>query len=821
MQPTNYKWIIKKIKSADGDRQLHTFCHFHLNSGSGYERKTPLEYEITRYRRLSQISYVCSVAQEFGGKSRAPKGEKPSKDGNLISEHTNKLHLLWANHYLMEFFANFDFSANDITSWDDFYENHFEPTLEPALVDNLGAERVAFEEATLKSLTQSPFIQYRPIRVHMFGWILDQARQVVINFAKAANSAASGDEISSLKFHLRRCTAINSNYLFSREGIADTNTYNAVCSRFSLGSESRSSRFDVFFVRQVKELLFREPSRSLKLETDLRHILNQPEAKIHSVWKRTLRMIYIENGYALASFYEFICRYFGKNCRDLMQQGTDSFPSNDAGTSDFSNQSIALFSKQLETQSITDNPRFRFIEKFLQVPPLEDSYFLKYLWLRSYIAYDNPTDTEPLESKIDVIVSGLKDLVAPAKQSKLGALFLVHTYNTTTIVFDQDRNSNQVFGRRFWRAGSELDFTEFLKPEQRGQDNLQLTIFELKYHNGEWSERFGDANSFESVTSMLPPKVDRMMLVTIWSLSKKSNQMTTRGLIGMYYNSEDVEVSEFESLRTIRYLSLLRGPIDRFIQKNIENNQFSELRVALESKWYSSLHSHGQNMMPRFVANLANTDTPIYNEIQFNLQWLRQMEYFRSLGHSGEIDSDRFKAKSQSLDDLYIRYNNMAEDIILSPAIELPLSISDQYSVRRSKADAQCQQSVDVQIQLLDIIIFELLVNAKKNRLMVEHASNGEGGVKTATNWLELNIDIDQRNTLIVTIKHSALRIRTRTLERLNLKQPVKSGSNEIAGTALIWRILDSFMLKPGGREHWLKYESDDCVEMNLAIALA
>ena len=826
---------------------LYSFAYFNLYSSTRYDQQPPIVYEVSRYRELALVSFLCAVEQHFLGRGLEKSSSRMRK--------TRPSYMLWATHYIFEYFSRRGSEFTELGSWSEFSQS-VKSQIHSVLLDEISDDENGqnFDEAILKTLTQSPFIQYHQVKEKIFPWVVELAIDKLDWFAGLDPRDVTDQQVSDLKFFIRRATAVNSNLLLSKSGLLHDTLFTNVFSLVEQSSKVDDTRFDVFLVAQLKELMLRDPMRCIKLEAWLRLKL-EDDLDPNCLEQRILRMLYLENALYLSRTYEFISRYLGVQCFDefyRLYSEKERIPTLD----EFSESVIS-------TDPIVDNFRYANLENFLNESPVKCHGLLNYFWLRSLINFESNDKAQSLSDTTECIVEGIKSFlwnetpevgktpraslmrqdgdVQPHNQEHYGVGSFLQVKSVKQevppmFIYDKDCDGRRIFEHAHWNRKQHTNFVEFLSDEVRAGDSLQKSIFELVRNDEKaWFDRYDGEEIKGANLARIPDEYDRLILMAIWDsnyspMNKEGKTPRMQGMLGLYFSSKLAKEKPIKVMETIRYMLLLRRSLSAFIQRHHENDEFIEWQLAEQRKWYTSVHGHGKYMLKRFIQNKkqkAKPDTPfdgLYDEILMNVSRIRRLIFTEADSNDVRLSQEHreyvTKTSDMTLSELKSHYAAMAKDVIENKAVELGLSVSDDYeglSVRLLNPK-QASTTVKFQKYLLDIVMFELLVNAKKNRwisfpIYENRVSNSEvakGATQITTevkNKLEIEVSyFKDQHRLAISIINSGQKIDPELVAKLNKQESVKAYPDEIAGTVLIWNLLQKYFEPSGIGRHELNY---------------
>ncbi len=793
-----------------GERQINAFCNAHLFTSLTSEESSPLIAEGKRYSQLLGDSFLDSLKIHFD--NQAKKLAVELRKGLDLLKRERHLLMLEVTHRLYAYFSSPDFTLAHLDSFEDFAAVLLRFTSSPfdytyRSIDENGqlSDR---KTALLKVLTQSPFTHYEPLRQKVFKWILNLlATQRLTIEQKINDKNLTTDDFTFLKFLVRRAGLLNSNYLISEEFLKTLQHLYSPSGLPSLqkrllplASQNQKSAelggkievlndadislnkvraFHVFYAAQVKELLLQNEARSIRLERNLKFI-GQGAAGYNQV----VRILRMENSIVLQRFYEFI----EKNDRWEKEIVDDVKPITDL----------------LNTITIKKHHRFRALEEYFtetqQSPPLQNTAFLNYLWLQYFIKFDtNNTDT--LRDKTDAIFAKLNQLLTYSGQERntiafVGAFLIVKdSAKNTFLAYNKNQDGRPQLDPDKWHNNDDKLLINFLNGIADTSNTYLKSVMEVerKDKGSPWIDMYAVNESEKRVPlsiDFLPEKINRLILLRL-NKRQSATRETLQGIVGFYFRSE----SEFitDSSR-VQYLIALRSALSSFVEQHHQNNEFRDWHLAERNKRLSLLAGHGKAVLQ----SLANKDSE-FATIASNLAHLQTIIQLNETVKSNNGIEDIQKRFEQfydvggrrSINKKYFQHlRKLAKKIWAAKEIELPvgckigkLLVSDDFAFSFNK-------------NILDVICFELILNAKKNRW---HFLPGDKIADIKRNFLHIaakkvNSSLFDPFPYQITISSLGPDIPDEVLRLMNNQNQSVKPDDAVGGTSLIktliWDIL-------------------------------
>lgn len=608
------------------------------------------------------------------------------------------------------------------------------------------------EMATIKALTQYPLTQYEPLKRISFKWILQLLDEEVKDMEQGG--ALTYERLNYFKFLLGRASQINSNYLLSSEmfkllvkvlsqesvnslftdikrielnllqsatGKNDMEEVRKNADRIRSRLQEQVSEFHVFFAAQVKELLYRNDERAIWLE----ELLLDFSEKGDRYFSQLIRIMRAENSMLVQSFVEFL-----KEEDDWKKLYSSGDKNNDSGEqTDGVIGDVSLISKLFDESAITNNAKFKKMERFFkqagQLPAAENKLFQHYLWLIYFLQYDGKKKNLSLTERTGYICNRIRLII----ESKLANvpdivnpgvfLVIVDSQQKPFLVYDRNREDKSLVDNDRWETSSPF-LGQFIKGVSDKHMSYHKTIMELARdkENKGWIDLYSVSED-PSVDTLhkdfLPLKMNRLILVRLYK--RTANLKTSNmGLLGIYYDSDH---NVLTNVNRIRYLLLMIGQLSDFVERHHQNNEFRDWVIAENTKKLALLSGHGKEMLQQ----LAKLDDR-FETISLNLMHLQTIILLdREVVNSRKGEEDYIKKRFFQFYDVkgretvsqrdFIEIMDMARIIYTAKEVENEEDFSPVPDLKFIN-DEDFQFSFNKNI--LNLIFFELIINAKKNR---------------------------------------------------------------------------------------------------------
>ncbi|MDB5141657.1 MAG: hypothetical protein JWQ66_370 [Mucilaginibacter sp.] len=795
---------------------VFAFANLHLHTSLSHDEESPLVIEAKRYRELVDDSFLDSLKTHFLRQcEKLAAQEREYIDAIKKSRH---LDMLEVTHRIYQYFRTNDQEQFHTLTFEQFRDAVFDPERIPfsfaVFKTDTDSKFPPHDAALLKVLSQSPFVQYEPLRKKAFSWIiglLDKlCHEVTIEMADGQFDYGT---FESLKFLIRRAGLLNSNYLISKKmltfleqlygatGIGDaiakvTKEHQRYQSRDDLFAKTESlkaekklenlNEFSVFYAAQIKELLLRNENRTIHLEK----ILTKFQNSAVPGFRQLVRILKDENCIIVKKFHEFLAQQI------QWQQ---------LYTARKVNEGFDPIIKLLTEIKRTKHHKYLSLEKFLnpvddslRIDPTADYKLLIYLWLMYFLASDKKAPKLSLEKKTDLIFKKLKELCRQhAEITRLGIFFIVKSSpeSEPIIVYDKNVYGSSTLDIINWKKNNP-HLVNFLDgaPDPSKTYHKSVVEYTRKENTKKWQDLYALAEGTIEPgldADLLSKEEDRLILIRLNKRISVTDQKP-QGVIGLYFKNSLAGSTEITNPDLVRYLQLLRTPLSQFVEAHHENNEFRDWQVAEATRKLMLLSGHGKEML-RLLAEDRR-----YLNIAEHLEYLQMIIMLnKSVSDKGGEDdiTRRFNefyhvAGEKMIDEGFFReIEDLAKDIYARPQIEDTVDcdvklndIGDGFPFAFNK-------------NILMLICFELVVNAKKNRW---HFLPGKSVGNYTKNTLTINAAVETTPAGKKKLKIEITNIgpKMNNDEFLKLKNPNKNlkSDDAVAGTALLKTLLYRFL---------------------------
>lgn len=511
--------------------KIYAFANLHLHTSLKPYEISPLQLEQARYSSIIDNSLLDILKDHFQKQSSKLDITKVLL-GKQVSDNKSNRHLLMliATHRIFQYFTVEKKPV--LSSFDDFLGAVLEKTACPQPQLSFGEKEVYM--AYLKVLTQSPFVQFKPLKDRVFSWVLELLiNEVSVVKASVLNGEFSYEQFNRLKFFIRRAGLLNSNFLISVffleflselyqkkgipkllleklnfivEGGADVESVRArhlaegeiredlfavekreaevagVHKRIqeiqeAVSAHSKLKYFYIFYIAQIKELILKNESRCLKLEENLDIVeqnLKLKNARERSPYvQRIKRILREENAIVIKMFYDHLS--------SLEQWPKLYHPENKAGEQviDYTNEKISAFiSKSLISQHHKAQTLNTFLTLSGQGDIPNNPSLLNYLWVQYFLSFDKAKKIS-LSVKTGVLLQKLLQIFQDAGVMELGAFFIVNDSKENLFVaFNQSKEGTKEIDdeRLIDKDGYLCQFLNGKEPDDENEQKIDLAL---------------------------------------------------------------------------------------------------------------------------------------------------------------------------------------------------------------------------------------------------------------------------------------------------------------------------------------------------------
>lgn len=834
--------MLRKLpRAADS---YFTYANLFLPSLKDVDQECPLCREQERYHKLSENSFLDKLKVHFIQQAqklciRSLNADIGAEEGQFhLIKYQRKIEGI---HRIYEWFSqlrdNDEFKHIQFYPWLKLLLNETKSPFnrDLLLTGEPGKSEFSFESSTiLKLLTQSPFISYRPIKGKIFEWVLE----LLITQCDKIRKGLSGynkippyftySSFRDFKFLVRRAGLLNANYLINIDFIdflrlifnehaldlleadckSEAKNYSPQrhihIDEQSIETQDHKSKnvknFNVFFVGQVKELLFMNEAKSIHLEEVLSvyeksapYILNS----FSNQFSQLIRVLNEENGILISKFWEFI-------------EGDMVY-----STHLSANDQIKQVKATLKRSSISQHYRYKTLSKFFEIrkqsDPATNVQFHNYLCLMNFLLKEKTDEHWTLYEKTAFVINRLRNIIKDRPEKP--GMFFVIKYVTVNNPYFFAYNDNQSgsLNERTWYTDKYTYLKDFMEGIKDKTYQSCLSIVEFQKVNGTWKDMYSIESDPSEVTldpNLFAENINRLLLLRINKRRPDNdnsiNQEMPQGMIGFFFERPVADADQLTEISRLRYLLLLRASISTFVQNHHENNEFRDWIEANNKQKTALLTGHGREMLINLARKEKEGDT--YKDIVHTILLVQRFIL------------DLTDAQMAGLSPTAIIF--VFKGIFNAVAIPIYNSYADTLKTRcdaifdfdeiENKDPVNVYPEADIEregeqfhfpLDLLEMICFELFVNAKKNRWIFTPDDNlfKPDGRPYVCNKVDIILkrqdNKDGEDCLLLTIRNTGPAIGRELDDLKNNRYHNVKGANQVAGIGLISQMLEDFKL--------------------------
>jgi hypothetical protein len=823
---------------------IFAFAHLHLFTSLAFDEDAPLALERKRYDMLQRESFLDSLQYHFyKQKNKLDPEREPFNDKSKKRRH---LLMLAATHRIYQFFSQPELCSQDP---EETFESFAAKLCELPIPfscsktdESADVFKKEMHDCLLKVLTQSPFTQYEPLRKLVFQWVLSRLEEQVklMHTAIKEENALSYADFKDLEFLVRRAGLMNSNYLISvrmldflrdlcgkkglprlhsaieakyKHQITESLEFKNPGKTADLQNERQETLqsiafFTVFYVAQVKELLLLNEARSIQLEKALRIVegagegnaevdnkeddetVEEESGKINAGFKQLSRILRTENAVVIQKFYDYL--HGLPEWKSLYHKKDDSIGDQNV------NPELKPISDLLSETKVSNHPHYKHLAKFFeelqQKDPVKNDALLNYLWVQYFIDFDKQKDL-PLKEKTKFVFNKLKEML-----SFSGSFMIIQdSQRRFYLVHDKDSDDKPLLRARKWENDSNKLLVDFLKGIPDASETYVKTIMELEKSGPDkpWEDIYSvhpEARVRKDLSQdLLPDDMTRLVLMRLSHRDSKGNDVI-EGIVGFGFHGH---VSSAIGPNDLIYLILLRNTIGRFVINHHKNSEFTDWRIAESYRHMEMLAGHGKQTLQL----LASRHPMVFLEI---VQHMAQLQTLIMLDETSFAVGGEKNIKKRFAKFYHVQGNQVLKASFFNEDLKNMVELIYKDRIVECKVPCKIEVlAVDPALQfafhsgVLNIILFELILNAKKNRwhfLAGEHAC--EGRTENELTIAVSVIGVHPKREMQIKITNTGPRIDTDVMNSLRDKGKNVKPDDVNSGTALIKTLIYDILEK-------------------------
>lgn len=794
------------------------YANLHLPSLGVAGGECPLCLETKKYDLLAENSFLDRMKIHFL-EQKNKLSHKPIHNGNTSPAERNPdykeeryLARLEAVHRIYDWCSNtshhFDMSFQ---AWKEHLLEYTNSPFTGSFLanDSNDDDELSDETATiLKVLTLPPFTNHKPIKEASFKWALRMLDEQIGRLKDQIRKGELKHEtFRDFKFLVRRAGLLNTNYLVSNHIFDSLKTLYSSEGLSKLKGEleneapslSRNLKlqnvndFHVFYGAQLSELLFMNEARSIHLEITLSALLEEDPLTLPPDYRQLLRFIREENGILIQRFWDFL-------------EGEESLVGETIGE-DLIEEKVRETLEKLE-----NHYRSKTLRNFLEVstpsrPLHENKQLINYLAIKVFLKLESEgglAKDDLLSVKTEIILDRMTEIVRQEDQGS-GAFFMVRYKHQKKSKNFVAYNKGDSGGLRESFLDNNAYLNSFLDGSSKEAGCKTIIEFHKREHDNKWVDLYATNSDpqpdyFEA--NDLPKGYNRLLIIRFSKVHTKEDEEEIRNhgqaLAGFYFKRESDDLLPTEVDRT-RYLLLLRSSVSSFIESHHENDEFKDWMEADNKKRTALLTGHGRQMLMDIASRKLEYRGIISTILMVQrliLDFREEKAFKLDQNTGGDINNVKgvfrqlFNPNSDVIDNHYIKHlEQMAYDVFAFEEVENAISEKEVQITHNAPDQSDFRFSKDI----LDMICFELFINAKKNRwIFTDH---DQFTFNPLVNKVEITGEIKDDNYLLqISNTGPMLLEREETISKLNDNGEVKR-YRSVAGLKLIHTLFREFDL--------------------------
>lgn len=715
---------------------IYSFANLNLSSTYTQDNHAIVNSEILKYQGILKECNLSSL-QNYFRKYLGKFDDK--KDTDIpIAMRTEHLFFVEATHRIYQIFQSKTMREKlSHCSFEEFLnELNIQTNCPFEVIDTKKTAILdisSFGLSVLKVMTMPPFLQFHPLRQAIFRWVL----QIIDTYTeKIAGLIASGqlsyNDIEAFRFIIRRACFLKSNFLISSKmlscirllygefGIQRLLEQLDMGRKDGLGKDVKEKLLDfsIFYCAQLKELFYTSDASVIMFEKRLWHLFQdaQPNTK---GFEHFVRLTLLENSRILRNHINYISNRKGWDSK-LIEYPDGSI--NDGATA------IKAIIKFMNSSGVISHSSHKLFQDFIKVTGqsevIKQHLLPIYLWVKNFVELKGAEPKPSLIDKTRYIFDQLKALLytqGTANTSSVtygGAFLLINDLSGAPyLVYDADESGRHSLDISYWQTPANAILTELLQGKLETPQQMNRTILELeKDENNNWINSFRITNSERQIKlaqDFLPVGFNRLLLLRLNTI-KTGTDESTLGVIGIYFEST---AAWFDRMNLLRFILLLKTEMSEFVENHHQKNEFGDYLLSENSKNLLVLSGHGKDMLKKL--SFTNDPENIFRKIILNLESIQSMIMFHESQKNIALEDNLLNAEftknlikisgTEIESEEYIEsVRKMARGIFKSDFVEI--SLNEDPIVVGGKF------RFPVNREFLNVILFELLINAKKNR---------------------------------------------------------------------------------------------------------
>jgi hypothetical protein len=547
----------ENIKRVLGLGKLYSFANLHLPYVKTINVRCPLCDEFVKYEKLQENSYLTKIKLHFQKEENKMKetdiyaefdGDEEGKTCRRI-EAIHRMYDLFSKKLTDEYLKILNEKlSGSYSDWVGFLlENTNCPFIDGYLKkdDDCKKEGNLLTETqitVIKSLTQSPFYNYKIIRESTFRWTLELLEKKIEQMYDmiSKKEEITKNSLNELKLLIRRATLLNSNCIISYKLIyllkaLYVHGIQGMSDKEGQASDDLLRDFTIFFTAQVNELLYQDEARSKELNNRLYHfekmLENEPVDSNSQLFRQLVRMLLEENAANIRTFAELFEREYEKYRKR--------------------NEDIETIYKTLgkhnQYKALLKNVDEYKMKRFLKVR----------LSMRDAVKSLKRESSEKSQEGVPAIKAKFNDFAQFIDAQEERGCFAIVKYKTDNnpyfMLYNKGKGKEHIESHEADYLNQEKFLIKFLKD---GECDYSKSISIIEFHksvDGHWQDLFSNKKIDSLKEVPLPTDINRLLLLRIDNdkLGKRNGQ----AVIGFYFKANDERMTDVQQ---VRFLLLLR-----------------------------------------------------------------------------------------------------------------------------------------------------------------------------------------------------------------------------------------------------------------------
>lgn len=802
--------IIGELES--GKAGLMAYSNLYLLPLNDSQTPCPLCSEVEKYKKLLEGSFLNRTRLHYKIQIQKIRKNEPLYEGaEGDGEHNMKyIRRVEAIHRVYSWFSN---PANRITT-ESFYEWEeilIKSTESPFMPYERG-QRI-FERKTcldehncelLKVLTQAPFCNYVSIRDKTFDWVLRLLFDQILLMKREmdSNFRLHHKLLRDLKFLMRRAALLRMNILISgvfmdflrlfyKKGFDQIKENGADLFTSDLKKVNADLiDFHIYYIAQVKELLFEDEIKSIYLEKMIDTFEScddnkgdkegKNEEKQDTRFPQLLRLLRYENSGFIKSQRDFLRSH---SPRIPYHKNTvfNSFVERDEMTK-------KLFEKYYKEVGKISEPRGEHIEDQIKCILNNLKTFIGYWTGENFVKYPNigsfilmsPKQEQTSNMQVELSEGTIQDIDSGNRASLL-------IYNQGESI-EENMLTEDLYLRRFINGIEDHDGSK-----------TYISIIEFEGKDGIWMDLYSGSDCPQTDLKIPTDKYNRLLLLRISKpisvdssdadtsnaeLDHKQDidQVSTLAVIGFYYHTAPER--KMVSVKATRFLRMLSDELCEFFQNHIDTHEFLDYYAEKHKQRLAMLMTHGKSMLENLANDAKSNKNDRYKIIGKTLEYLQ----FIIMHYDQEQRKERIKKlffdDKLDIEKTISELAEMYQDVVGNKYVECSLPNKVVLLAKNNNGEKSEKQVFLFSKKILDVICFELFVNAKKNRWHFKDYTQKEG-----ENIFSMDYKYDdQKQQLEIIVSNTGPNISSSELNQMN--RSCNAEEKPISGLGLIRTIL-------------------------------